>query len=356
MSIVENFRFHVDFASNYRLSGWALDLENRGRPTTLCLRRGDGTSHDLSRAIHIPRIDVCEAFDLPAETATGFEANLLEIFNDRCYDYTLCINGMEIWSYNHFLAEVDQKPQLPPPSPFVNEYGMCQVVIIYANDGWLHKNLQRIHNWNPVHFRKGYQSGVSFLFLDVEKLAMSKDGLLRSAAHGILIVDRQIFRAVFNCSPTLTSTWPIIVLDKCIDLGRDFSGLLSCLCALSGLPNHAELTPSRLVELLTALSGYKDLLFDQESTLYSFQSGTPQPWMGECMRQDVQDRATEDVVVLSERPLQRLADARAESCAVFVRTSALRFLLDVLDREPKDLLQAAYRRGLRVRTLTGEEA
>ncbi len=351
---VNNIRFHIDFASDKRISGWIADINAMQWPLGLQIRLATGVSFEVYPRTITLRDDVCRELNLPLDLATGFDINLLDLTNDRCYQYSLMLGDHELWTYDDFLSELDNEVTLNLDIELTKEFGERQVILIYERNAWLHRQLAHIHRWRKAYFHKGYQSGISYFFSDVTELVAIKSKLLSSKNRGILIIDRSIHEIAFSSSPTLLSSWPLIILDKKIDLKRDFNGLLSGIAAINKMPNETLLRTSQLLKLLTSLSSYGDLFFDQKSDLYCIHSGVPRPWMQSLMKEQIQGSCHDDVIIISEKPLKRISEIEIDSVAVFIRVSATRFLFDLIVAESLELIKGAYSRGLKVKIVTRE--
>lgn len=350
MTAVNKISFNIDFTSDYRLTGWAIDLTTHEFPKLIQLHAENGIRYDISDLDLIVRTDVCEKYDLPPDSSLGFEINLLDIFNDRLHDYTIFNGEEEIWSQKTYFSTMDHTV-IHKPLKFPQYYGENQVIVIYQKHGWLFNLLQKIHTLNLTFFDKNYQSGVSFLFFTVSEFSTEKNNLLKKSANSIFIIEQTEFRQVFGTSPTLLSKWPVIFLNKKIDLTNDFNGLLNVISILTHLNIETELEASSLAILMTTISAYNSLLFDNQTHYFSYQSGTTQIWMGGLIRQEIQKKTKEDVIVLSSKPINLLEDINPNYCASFVRTSALRFIIDSLKEDILTFLNIAYKRGLRIKIL-----
>lgn len=350
MTISNQISFNIDFTSDYRLSGWALDIKTQKFPKQVQLRAKNGMSFDITDKDLIVRTDVCEKNDVASNSSLGFEINLLDIFNDRLHDYSIFIEEEKIWSQEKYFACMDHT-NAENSLRLSQHYGKKQVIVIYQLNGWLHILLQKIHTLNATFFDKNYQSGISFTFITASEFGKEKDRLLKNAANSLFIIEQTEFQQTFGTSPTLLSKWPVIFLNEKINTTNDLNGLLSVITLFSQLDTEVPLKASSLAIMLTTISAYSSLIFDNQSNYYSYQSGTPKKWMGNVIRSEIQKKTQEDVIILSSKPINSLTDLDPRHCAVFTRTSTLRFIIDSLNKETLAFIKTVYKRGLQVKIM-----
>lgn len=348
--------FNIEFCSNSRIDGWISDKSSLG---LLDLRSDCGKVARIDNSFSVDKCHINQQISLQNKTRIDFSINLRDLFNGMVHDYDLYINNIKLWSFSDSLQDLDNI-KLAADLPILQEknFGSKQVVVVYQENSFLHNILGRIHCWNKNFFHKKYHSGVSFIFIPISSLADVKNNLLEQNNQIIMIIEQSIIKNAFTLSPSLISRCNhnnnIIIIEKQLNFNTAWNGLLSVVSSCANINNNDFLIASEFLKMLMMLSNYADLFFDATTSFYSYQSGQVKEWMKEVIRHNIQSQINEDVVIVSNIKINRLKQVNQNDCAIFVRTSSLRFLLDIIPLNSIDFIKESYRRGARIRVVQEE--
>jgi hypothetical protein len=347
-----SIKFNIDFCSNTKITGWFYDESRKSFPEVIDCRSGCGKVIIVDNSFLLDRHDINKKFNLSNDKQLGFSINLKDLFNGVVQDYELYVDNIKQWSFNDYLQKLDDLTLLQNDKfELVKTFGLKQIVVIYQDKSFLHNFLEKIHCWLKDYFNKNNHGGVSFCFIEIAKLTDIKDKLLKSSNELIIFIEKKNLRSIYSLSPSLLTENSIMLIDDHINLNSDWNGLLSVACSYANLKHEEILTASKLLRLLTVFSNYADLFFDSKTQLYSYQSGQIQHWMKNVMREKVQGRFNEDVVVLSNESVSRFQQLNENEFTTFVRVGSLRFLLDIVPLSSFGFIKEALRRGARVRII-----
>lgn len=347
--MTQDIKFNIEFHSNILLIGWIFDITTKNIPEIIDLRSNDDKIIRLNN-FFIYRKDVNESFAIPIKHKIGFHLKVKNLFNAVVQNYALYVNNVKIWEYRESLNKLDKISLRDDILILIKNFNKRNIVIIYEKDSFLHQSLEKIYQWQNDYFNIHYHFGISYSFICIHELKSVEDVLLKINDRFFLIMEKVLIEKVFSLSPFLFEKAKIILLEETINLQTDWHGLLSVVCYYCGLKHGDNIYASSLMKLLTTFSNYADLFFDS-TTFYTFHSGKIESWMNKIIRSQIQNKLTEDIVILSDSSVFRLRDIQTANCAIFVRLTAFHFLLDILPLSSIEFMTIALKRGAKVRVI-----
>lgn len=353
--------FCIDFFSNTLLQGWIYDEISQNFPEVVDLRSSCGVVRRMDASISINRPDVNKNLNITDDKKLGFNVNLKDMFNGIIESYEIYVNNIKLWSFNDSLQELDdlelaENSSLPLSLPIKN-FGLKQIIVVYQKNGFLYNYLRKIDHWKmDDYFIRNRHSGIAFIFISNADITDIKNQLLREKnSQIIIIIERHNYKKVFDLSPSLIRKSTVIIIENQLNFFTDWNGMLLVLSSYTKMSNGEVLTASKLLRLLLSFSNNSDLFFDSTTNLYSYQSGLIEIWMQDVMRQKIQNKVKEDIVILTDKEIKRLAQVNHSDCGIFVRISSLRFLLDIVPLNSNAFVKEALRRGSCIRIVNKEE-
>jgi hypothetical protein len=340
----------VDYASYFSMSGWAVDKETGKFPENFQIVGPGGETVQFSSDDANLRSDVNVALGLNDEAEpVGFSVNLFDVFNKRVVDYGVSIDGVVQWTFSNSTECLADAGGFDGGMP--QNYGSKQVVVIYDGAGELEERLRQILQWQSKFFEKSVNSGVSYFLLSVDKFEKEEQSLLELNSESILIIERHIFSRVVNISPSFFCGGQFIVLGGSIKSSVSNGGLLSVICAMFSISEDARTTSLTLMRIFSAISGYSELFFSGKSNHFVYQSGFLDSEVNALVRNTVQQKVSESIVILTRSKLGRISELTERNCTVLVNISALKHVMDVMSLSTREFVIECYRRGLKVRIL-----
>ncbi|WP_170976731.1 hypothetical protein [Massilia sp. HP4] len=292
------------------------------------------------------RQDVNTAANLPKEANVGFRINLSDELNDLPDDYALIHEGNIVWDYCTFTSSISAASEIQI-TPFLNQRGSREVVVIYTPESWLHRAISKIHNWNSNYFSKGYSSGVSFSFLSSGEI--QKGGFSVGKGDHIFLIEDNAYRD-YKISNSILCNRDHAILSESTN-GRDFSGIFSV--ANSLMPPDARFATTDAIWMLrffTTFVTYSDLFFDSQNLLYTYHSGSTEIWMRERVRRAIERTNSSDILIFTKENIKisHLNQINDQNCVTFVRLNALKYILDAMNESNLHLIKTALMRGIRI--------
>jgi hypothetical protein len=337
----------IDAANGHSIRGWAIDRDTSRFPDSLTIVTSDGRVWPITEDFRKYRRDVCDALSVDADRILGFTVNLFDLLNRQALDYSLAVEGTPRWSL------YDSIEAVPAPvdgalADLPKETGRSQVVLIFDKGGPIGRAVGAISAWHKDAFKKSYNAGVSYYFIEADDLKSVSTSFVDSAKHIITICDPKGYRATARAQPKLLER-EIIPLRDSLDSPNIDSGLFGTMMKMADLQPGEDITPLSLFRLMGSLSTYPMLFFPPPDNLFSYFAGRTREWMAPFVRDALQTVESADLVVLGTDRPARFRDllARKDDIAVFVNARALRHLMDIESDEPIEILSTAMRRGIR---------
>jgi hypothetical protein len=133
--------------------------------------------------------------------------------------------------------------------------------------GAINKCMSKIVSFNKLWFSKKYHSGVSYRYVDKNKILSIHNEILTFKKRSYLvIIDKDLYRNAVLQVPKLFVENPCIIYDEKNLKEMDFNGVCSSIVALQqvGFDN------CNFIDIISGISAYSDLFFPSEFNSFIF--------------------------------------------------------------------------------------
>jgi hypothetical protein len=334
----------IDYCSYFVIHGWLYDETARGFPAGLSIVDPARNGNPINPVQLYRRPDVASVIGDTADIELGFTVNLFDHFNTRPADYGIELNRELLWSFSSSFEQSRVAfPNAKPP----NESGSRLVFLICDPGDPLDQGIRRLVQWQCNFFLKRFNSGVSYKWVLIDQLAKASESVDFVNQQILLVTMSRYLQRVFSANPELVRVDRLLLIDDFYDPSQPTSGLLNTICHLMGIKSGDPLSDFFILQVCSAISGYSDLFFPPDNTLFTFKSGNTSKCVEEYFRREIQGKNTSDVVVISKSPLVSL-DNVDNDCCLFVNLGSLRYVIDLMSENATEFLKRATGRGLRV--------
>ena len=342
----EHIQICLEVASHFRLRGCAFDPRTRAFPEPLAITNANGKVVTITPKRLFSDPGMQASGGLFADEELSFDLQLFDLFNETPQDVKITWkNEHEIWSLLESLksdvSQIGKSPKI--------EIGRRQLIVLSKLGDPLRACVDRLHEWQPNMMVKPYTSGISMAFMDMETLREHEDEILPHAESIVLLTHEQTYPLVMREEPWLASSAALVLVGETLKTDGWLGGFANVLSSFVGPVADAPLSPHLLYMLLSHLVGYTELFFDTHShaDLYLYQSGDVFSGVDEFVREQVQEKMTHDIVVMSKDRLVDLRQAKGGDICIVVNQRKLSCLMDIFGKDPYTFLKEAYQRGLK---------
>ncbi|MEP0072765.1 MAG: hypothetical protein ABJE79_08675 [Marinomonas sp.] len=341
---------NVDFFSSGKVAGWTNAKTNHSKK--VIIRSDAGDEKDITDFINIYRADVAEKFGYSNSELTGFNINLFDLFNTRVKNFSIIVDDFEAWSSHCELYKLEHESRIQTKR-FV-EIGGKRLFVLYEQGSWLDNVVGRLNAWGYSQFNKSMNNGISISFMNVTEFEKNIKNTDLSGSKNIFLMERAAVRDCIILDNDISLS-PIIILEKNIDLSLDFSGLLNTVAFMNNYQKGTEVTAVVLREVMDSLITYSELFFEDDIGSLLYVSGNLSGKEEKIIRAlNKGDEPFNGCVLISEETIKKLSDFNKTKHSVFINSSLLRQVFDIVDADPIVFLEACLKRGIKVKNIKEE--
>lgn len=341
------FIVNVDFFSSGRVSGWT--NAKVISTNSIFIKTKCGLSQDITDLITVIRPDVNAKYHYDIKEKTGFTINLFDLFNDRIQQFDIYIDNYKAWSSSEHLNKIEMHDDNQKKRFF--EIGGKRIFIIYENSSWLDTMSGKLNSWNKNQFNKSLNNGIAISFINFDDFKNELKNTDFTKSQNIFIIERTIVKETIIINNKI-ATYPILVMEKNIDLDLDYNGILSSIFIMNNFSDGTELTPIKLRTIIDTLTTYCELFFDSDpGNLLHVYGDISEETAKEIRLLNNDDFPFKGCIVVSKEKLLRLDSFDNKNNAIFINSSLLKNTFDIINSEPLHFLTQCLKRGIKVKNL-----
>jgi hypothetical protein len=341
---------NVDFFSSGKVCGWT-NSKILGSNEVM-IKTDLGLSQDISESINIIRPDVNSHFEFNDDEETGFNINLFDVFNNRVKNFDIYVDGYKAWSsltQLEHLEDIDIESKGERKKFF--EIGGRRLIVVCKKSGTLDRISQKLNLWNRNQFNKSLNNGVAISFMNVDEFRKHNISNKLENSDNIFMIDRSIVRDVIIIN-NLVASFPIIIIEKKMDLSLDYSGVLNSIFKMNGFMDKHELSAILMRTIIETITTYSNIFFapDKGSLLHVY--GEPSVVMMNMIREQNQSITPfNGCLVISKNNIVKISDFDKNKDTIFINNTLLRNTFDIVNSNPVDFLKECLKRGIKVNNL-----